>query len=67
VSLARVRSTQTLDSRWRGNDALQRHANRLQAADYFFSTFQRNVTGDTITPERLLRNAVGMMNCAVGM
>jgi hypothetical protein len=44
---------------------------RLQcglAADlYFFSTFQRKVTGDTITPDKLVRNAVGMMNCAVGM
>src|SRR5262245_61916867 len=35
--------------------------------DHFFSTFHRNVTGATMTPVRLERYAVGMMNCAVVM
>ena len=34
---------------------------------YFFSTFQRKITGATIAPERFERYAVGMKNCAVGI
>src|SRR5438045_2669308 len=36
-------------------------------AAHFFSTFHKNVTGATITPDRLDRYAVGKMNWAVGM
>ena len=34
---------------------------------YFFSTFHMKFTGETRMPERFVRYAVGMMNCAVGM
>ena len=61
----------------RGNAARSRQAPPLGASagrapggawlgGYFFSTFQRKVTGELMTPERLERYAVGMMNCAVG-
>ena len=48
------------------NDFAPACAGAKSSSRYFFSTFQMKVTGEMMTPDRLVRYAVGMMNCAVG-